>query len=803
MTLHDDQLPTDTLPGATGAPIAPDGGTGSRHEAEAQHDELAQLYRTAPIGLALLDRDSRFLRVNERLAEINGLPVAAHLGRTLREVIPALADQTEALVRRIVATGEPALHIELAGETAARPGERRVWDESWYPLMDETGAVTAVSVIVEEVTAQRRVEARLRESEERLRALVTASSYVVYRMSPDWTEMRQLDGGGFLVDTDGPSVSWLETYLLPEDQPHILAAIGAAIAAKSMFELEHRVRRADGTVGWTHSRAIPLLDERGEIAEWFGAASDVTARKEAEAALRMSEARQAFLLQLSDALRPLDDAVEVQEVATRVLGAQLRVSRVFYGEVSEDGEDLLVARNYVAEGEAVLTGRYRMADFGPTLVAALRAGRTVALPNIVAAALSEAERAAYAALGIAAVVGVPLVKEGRFVAILNAHQSTAREWTADEIALIEETAERIWAAAERARAEAALRTGEERFRRLADAMPQVVWVADPSGTVTYYNARVAGFAGVRRSDEGTWDWQPAIHPDDLQATVDAWTEAARAGTPYAQEHRILMADGTYRWHLSLGVPVVDASGRVEVWYGTATDIHALKEAEEERRTLADALAHDLKNPLAGIKGRAQVLQRQLRRGDTLDTAALADHLAGIEQQVGRMTGLLDALQADAQAAAPPERRRTDLVALVRSCVADLRRANTPHRIELQETESAVTGSWDPDQLARVVGNLLENAVKYSPTGGVVAVAVAREEGAAVLRVRDTGRGIPAADLPHIFAFRRRGGNVGDIAGSGIGLASGKRIVEAHGGTIAVESVEGRGTTVTVRLPLGV
>jgi signal transduction histidine kinase/DNA-binding response OmpR family regulator len=130
--------------------------------------------------------------------------------------------------------------------------------------------------------ARKQADAALSDSEQRLRALVNASSYTVYRMSPDWKEMRQLDGRGFISDMQEPSRDWIENYIHPEDQPLVLSAIQKAIQSKSLFELEHRVRRPDGTLGWTLSRAIPLLDEAGEIVEWFGAASDVTPRKEAE-----------------------------------------------------------------------------------------------------------------------------------------------------------------------------------------------------------------------------------------------------------------------------------------------------------------------------------------------------------------------------------------------------------------------------------------------------------------------------------------------------------------------------------------
>ena len=126
-----------------------------------------------------------------------------------------------------------------------------------------------------------------RESEERFRAYVRATSDVVYRMSADWTELRQLEGRNFIADQTNPTRSWLNKYIPDEDRPRVVAAIEEAIRNKSVFELEHRVIRADGSVAWTFSRAIPLLDEEGEILEWFGAASDITERHRTHEALAM------------------------------------------------------------------------------------------------------------------------------------------------------------------------------------------------------------------------------------------------------------------------------------------------------------------------------------------------------------------------------------------------------------------------------------------------------------------------------------------------------------------------------------
>lgn len=137
------------------------------------------------------------------------------------------------------------------------------------------------------------VHVALRESERRLLALVTASSDAIYRMSADWSEMRQLKGHmqdrEFLVATEEPNRNWLQDYIHPDDQLQVWDKIQEAIRSKSRFDLEHRVRQVDGSLGWTHSRAVPLLDERGEICEWFGMASDITASKRSAAALIQNE----------------------------------------------------------------------------------------------------------------------------------------------------------------------------------------------------------------------------------------------------------------------------------------------------------------------------------------------------------------------------------------------------------------------------------------------------------------------------------------------------------------------------------
>lgn len=192
-------------------------------------------------------------------------------------------------------------------------------------------------------------EARVRQSEERFRALALASFYSLYRMSPDWSEMRQLTGGNFLTHTQEPTTGWIQEYILPEDQPTVLRAIQEAISTKSMFVLEHRVRRADGSVGWTLSRAIPLFDERGNITEWFGAASDITDQK----LYQESQSRLAAIVDSADDAiisKGLDSIIRTWNAgATRMFGytpeeAIGRSIRILIPEELQYEEDQILAR---------------------------------------------------------------------------------------------------------------------------------------------------------------------------------------------------------------------------------------------------------------------------------------------------------------------------------------------------------------------------------------------------------------------------------------------------------------------------
>ncbi len=310
-----------------------------------------------------------------------------------------------------------------------------------------------------------------------------------------------------------------------------------------------------------------------------------------------------------------------------------------------------------------------------------------------------------------------------------------------------------------------------------------------------------------------------VHPDDRAATAGQLEALARGEPALEFEHRFRCRDGPYRWLAWTAVPTPEG-----LVYAAARDVTRRREAETERTrsaaqqqatVLADrdafllSASHDLGQPLTLIKGQVQLLQRLLARGAVVEPARLERTLGSINGSVMRAQHMLRELLATAldQAGHPMAMLLApiDLVALARQAVGEYQLAFERHQFGFQAEPLTFMALADGAGIQRVLGNLLSNAVKYSPEGGAVRVAVRQipsADGAALeIVVSDDGLGIPPADVPYVFDRFRRGANVAAlIAGSGLGLASARQIVDMHGGSISAESDEGGGSTFTVRLP---
>jgi PAS domain S-box-containing protein len=241
---------------------------------------------TTPDFVYVFDLDGQFLYANRRLLAVWGMTLESVIGKTCRELGYEQwhHDMHMREIAEVIATKAP-----IKGEVpfkAPLTGVFGIYEYIFTPVIGPDGEVELIAGTTRDVTDRKRAEEALSESEQRYRALVTATSDIVYRMNADWSEMQSLSGRDFIVDTLEPDRSWLEKYIHPDDQERVMAVIQGAIRSGATYALEHRVLRVDGTLGWTFSRAVPLKNAAGEIVEWFGTATDITERKRFEEQLR-------------------------------------------------------------------------------------------------------------------------------------------------------------------------------------------------------------------------------------------------------------------------------------------------------------------------------------------------------------------------------------------------------------------------------------------------------------------------------------------------------------------------------------
>jgi PAS domain S-box-containing protein len=380
--------------------------------------------------------------------------------------------------------------------------------------------------------------------------------------------------------------------------------------------------------------------------------------------------------------------------------------------------------------------------------------------------------------------------------------------------------------AERQRILSVLRQSEERYRYLAESIPQLVWTADAEGNRDDYNQNWCEYTGLSVAESVGYGWLAALHPDDVEIITKLWSNAVDTGTLYEHESRFRRAaDGSYRWHLVRGLPVKDEQGRVVKWFGTCTEIHEQKQIlqaraqllqlEQNARAKAETanrmkdeflaiLSHELRTPLHAILGWSKLLQTR-----DLDSSKKLQALGTIERnaklQVQLIEDLLDTSRI-LQGKLTLEITKTNLVSTILAALDTMRLALETKSIEVKtifpENVSIILG--DSTRLQQVVWNLLSNAVKFTPKGGRVEVRLEEVDGYAQIIVSDTGKGIELEFLPYVFdSFQQAdSSSVRKFGGLGLGLAIVRHIVEMHGGTVKAESLgEGQGATFTVSLPL--
>jgi PAS domain S-box-containing protein len=368
------------------------------------------------------------------------------------------------------------------------------------------------------------------------------------------------------------------------------------------------------------------------------------------------------------------------------------------------------------------------------------------------------------------------------------------------------------------------------IQALASVAPDPLVIVDTRGRIVAVNAFAERLFGYEQNDlvgQGLELLVPERYRAGQASHLAAYT--ASPG-PRAMDRRLDIVgqrkDGSeFPADITLR-PLPTEAGLVVV--AAIRDITERKQMEDERAALLEreraaraeaeaavrlrdaflaAATHDLKNPLMTITIWAELLEQL---ASDLQPAEAADHvrrgasriLATSSRMVAILQQLLDVARLQLGQALALDRTTTDLVALARRTLAEHQETTQRHVLRLHAQQRRLVGHWDTARLERVLDNLLGNAIKYSPEGGIITVRLSREGESAVLAVTDQGIGIPETDLPHVFEWFRRGSNVAAIApGAGLGLAGVRQVIEQHGGTIAARSQPGVGSTFTLKLPL--
>jgi signal transduction histidine kinase/ActR/RegA family two-component response regulator len=682
------------------------------------------------------------------------------------------------------------------------------------------------------------------------------------RLEPD-LHMLELVG---LPESGHLSLRAALTSLLHPDDRALVAELAAKVIDPSgdgYLNMEVRVLLPGRGQRWL-SVTGQVVFEAGVAQRLAGVALDVTAQKNAEQALRASEERQAFLLELSDALRPLVDPIAIQSEACRLLGEKVQCDRTYYAEVDDTGVKVAIARDYRRGGAPSIVGTYPMSEFDWVYQAFRRGKPLVIEDSRVSALIPPSQRAAMDVIRVRAFVAAPFYKDGRLLGCFTAASLVPRVWAAREIELVQEVADRTWAAVERARAEAALEAELAATRILQQVSTELI----PKQGQAVYAKLLAAAMQLMGADaaslqvlEPSGDQLRMLASQNLHARSAQYWQLVGAGASnpsgqaLALRQRVLCTDVERAAFLAgtrdleelrrsdqravLSAPLMTRSGElVGMISAYWRQVHEPTEREFDLfdvlgRQVADLLERERAEAEAG-RARAQAEAANQAKDAFLATLSheLRTPLAAILLWAGAlrsgavpMGDLARAIDAIVKSAESQSRLIEDLLDLSRLAsgklalgrgvvdVRDVARVALdmikPQASAKQLTLDAELGGeclavLDGTRVEQVLWNLLTNATKFTPTGGSVTLRVRADEARGIeLEVSDTGEGIAPEFLPHLFEkFRQYDmGETRQHMGLGIGLALARQLVELHGGSIEAESEGlGRGALFRVRLP---
>jgi PAS domain S-box-containing protein len=667
-------------------------------------------------------------------------------------------------------------------------------------LRNEDGKHIGYAKIARDDTPRKEMEEALLESEEKYRVVAETATDAIISIDEKSTILfinraAERIFGYEIEQMIGQPI----TMLMPEYLRHLHTA-----------GKERYLKTGVKHVNWEHvevpalhraGHEFPLEISFGEFNKnnkhiFIGIARDITERKLAEEKLQ-------FLITLNQSLQPISDPEEVISVAARMLGEHLRVNRCAYAEVFEDEDSFRITGDYTRETFSIV-GDFKMSDFGEKALRLMRENKPYIVNDAENDTRIRENLAAYRQTDIAAVISVPLHKNGRFVAGMAVHQKTPHQWKDEEIELVQIVVNRCWESIERARTVRNLRESEERFRALVSQATAGITQADQTGRFTFVNDRFCEMTGYSREELLSMRMQDISAPEIVPANMELYKGIWKNGTPFVIEKQYIRKDGSRVWVSNSVAPVIGAGGKIESVVCVTIDISRSKRADEERERLLQneqaareeaeranrlkdeflaTVSHELRTPLNAILGWSQMLQNS-----NLDEAAAKRALSTIERNARAQNQLID-----------------DLLDVSRIITGQLRL--NVRAVDLSSVIMAAVDAAGPAAEAKNIRlqTLIDpQAGQISGDPGRVQARLERVNSHVEIVVSDTGIGIEPEFLPFVFErFRQSDGSTTrSHGGLGLGLAIVRQLVELHGGTVSVESEgEGKGATFIVNLPL--
>ncbi|MEG4112592.1 MULTISPECIES: PAS domain S-box protein [unclassified Microcoleus] len=752
--------------------------------------ELDLVYNTTPVGLCFLDTNLRYIRMNQCLAAINGRTIADHIGRTIREVIPEIADMVEPIYRQVLATQTPVLDWEIKAETKQQPGVLRDWQISFYPVSDESGTLLGVSSVVAEITDRKQAKRVMQQSEAIFRRLFESNIFGVaigdFSGRIAYANQSLLNMVGYTrSDLLSGQMRW--DIMTPPEYLHLDALAAGELRAKGVatpFKKEYI--RKDGSRVPILMGGTTLCPDDREPETIVAFYIDLTEISRVEAELKHNQER-LQIAQQAGKIGTFEWNVQTGDIACT---PELEV---LYGLPAGGIDSYQSWVEMVHPDDRALTQKQvkAAAVSGEELNIEFRICRPDKSVGWIAcrAKVFQDDR------------GLPLRMIGVNVDITDRKQ-----------------------------AEAARSHIHQTLEALIQACPLAITVLDcDDGTVKMWNPAAERIFGWHES-EAVGQFVPCV-PADKREEFTANLKKIREGNAIAgMETQRQRKDGSSIDISLWATPVRDSNGNINCM-SIVADISDRKQVEAQRAQLLDreqaaraeaeaisrrkdefldSLSHELRTPINVIQGWAQIL-----RGHPYNQDKLASGLEAIERQSKVQIQLVEDLLDVSRIIQGKLALKPGWFYMVKTIEAahnSVRLAAEAKSVTVSlELDPAVGLMWgDAQRLQQVVWNLLINAVKFTPSGGnvelrlsAVAVSDSSSPNYVQITVSDTGKGIPADFLPYVFdRFRQADASKTKAEGGlGLGLAIVEHLVQLHGGTVTAESPgKDQGATFTVTLP---